>query len=270
MSWHFSRALEAAYLADTCSAGEPSAPWKSTPTPLPSLWRAKTMGTFHRSPFGMMCVPLTDTRGADLLTWFRAAFLAKTSAQRGAAPELPDPKAGSGDTCTGSFAKYDRVSCSWKTPQLSLHADWVACSVTWPPAGTMRNGECWPRATLAPPMNAAEYGLLLPTPTATANMMAPSIQKWRRHRNLLTVPTPTASPSGRNRSASPNAKIRPSLGMMARRNLWPDQAESQGVVGGALNPAWIEWLMGWPIGWADLKPLATDRFRLWLHAHGKS
>ena len=26
----------------------------------------------------------------------------------------------------------------------------------------------------------------------------------------------------------------------------------QTVVGGALNPQWVEWLMGFPIGWTDL------------------
>ena len=30
---------------------------------------------------------------------------------------------------------------------------------------------------------------------------------------------------------------------------------------GQLNPPWVEWLMGWPIGWTDLKPLVTDKFR---------
>jgi hypothetical protein len=25
-------------------------------------------------------------------------------------------------------------------------------------------------------------------------------------------------------------------------------------IGGSLNPTWVEWLMGWPIGWTDLKP----------------
>ena len=30
-------------------------------------------------------------------------------------------------------------------------------------------------------------------------------------------------------------------------------------IGGSLNPPWVEWLMGWPIGWTDLKPWATDR-----------
>tara|TARA_R100000808_G_scaffold552_2_gene2831 strand:- start:252 stop:623 length:372 start_codon:yes stop_codon:yes gene_type:complete len=28
---------------------------------------------------------------------------------------------------------------------------------------------------------------------------------------------------------------------------------------GKLNPEWVEWLMGWPIGWTDLKPLETDK-----------
>ena len=37
---------------------------------------------------------------------------------------------------------------------------------------------------------------------------------------------------------------------------------------GQLNPEWVEWLMGWPIGWTALEPLATDRFQRWLRLHG--
>jgi len=33
---------------------------------------------------------------------------------------------------------------------------------------------------------------------------------------------------------------------------------------GQLNPTWVEWLMGWPIGWTDLKPLEMDGFRRYL------
>lgn len=40
--------------------------------------------------------------------------------------------------------------------------------------------------------------------------------------------------------------------------------------GGQLNPTWVEWLMGWPIGWTDLKPLETDKFRQWLRSHSES
>ena len=40
-------------------------------------------------------------------------------------------------------------------------------------------------------------------------------------------------------------------------------------VAGQLNPTWVEWLMGWPLGWTDLKPLETDRFQEWLQQHGE-
>ena len=39
--------------------------------------------------------------------------------------------------------------------------------------------------------------------------------------------------------------------------------------GGQLNPTWVEWLMGWPIGWTDLKPLEMDKFQQWQHSHSK-
>lgn len=41
------------------------------------------------------------------------------------------------------------------------------------------------------------------------------------------------------------------------------------VVGGTLSPMWVEWLMGWPIGWTDCDALEMDRFRRWFDSHGK-
>ena len=52
------------------------------------------------------------------------------------------------------------------------------------------------------------------------------------------------------------------------KNKAPMPQEVAKKEGGQLNPDWVEWLMGWPIGLTDLKPLATDRFRLWLSQHG--
>jgi hypothetical protein len=40
--------------------------------------------------------------------------------------------------------------------------------------------------------------------------------------------------------------------------------------GGSLNPTWVEWLMGWPLGWTDLKPSGTGKFQAWLRSHGES
>jgi hypothetical protein len=40
--------------------------------------------------------------------------------------------------------------------------------------------------------------------------------------------------------------------------------------GGSLNPQWIEWLMGWPIGHTELQPSATDKCPLVSGSHGMS
>lgn len=42
------------------------------------------------------------------------------------------------------------------------------------------------------------------------------------------------------------------------------------VIGGKLNPEFVEWMMGWPIGWTELKPLAMGRFHEWLQQHSPS
>ena len=50
-------------------------------------------------------------------------------------------------------------------------------------------------------------------------------------------------------------------------NSLPDAVEFQHGETYCLNPQWVEWLMGWPIGWTELKPLAMDRFREWQQQH---
>ena len=66
-------------------------------------------------------------------------------------------------------------------------------------------------------------------------------------------PTPTAQDAKNN--GSPSQMV---------RNTKPLNAE----VGGQLNPTWVEWLMGWPLGWTDCGASATDKFRQWLNSHG--
>jgi len=40
--------------------------------------------------------------------------------------------------------------------------------------------------------------------------------------------------------------------------------------GGKLNPTWVEWLMGWPLEWTDLKPLEMDKYHCVQQQHGES
>ena len=83
MSWLFSRALVEAFSADTCSDGARSALLSGSPTPRAFLPPDRMTAFSRPSRFGMTFGPLTDTLGAELLTWFREASRARTSAQQG-------------------------------------------------------------------------------------------------------------------------------------------------------------------------------------------
>jgi hypothetical protein len=47
---------------------------------------------------------------------------------------------------------------------------------------------------------------------------------------------------------------------LLNKNTTKEEARQMGAGnGGKLNPTWVEWLMGWPLGWTDLKPLEMDK-----------
>ncbi len=58
-------------------------------------------------------------------------------------------------------------------------------------------------------------------------------------------------------------------GMQIRREGKKGTQESlTTVVGGQLNPEWVAWLMGVPIEWLNLQPLAICKYQSWLQQHG--
>lgn len=67
--------------------------------------------------------------------------------------------------------------------------------------------------------------------------------------------------------AGGGARMKNSLGT---EPLITQAAESVGAADGRLNPTWVEWLMGWPMGWTALAPLATDKFHEWQQQHSPS
>lgn len=46
--------------------------------------------------------------------------------------------------------------------------------------------------------------------------------------------------------------------------------ESVSPVNASLNPEWVEWLMGWPIGWTSLEPLSKESFEQWRIGNGST
>ncbi len=103
-----------------------------------------------------------------------------------------------------------------------------------------------------------------PTPTATntkANHMRGADRgKPREPRSYFL--TPRATDTGKGEGSETFVKR-----MGDRTEDCFQSLPSQ--VGGQLNPPWVEWLMGWPIGWTDLKPLETARSHKWPHSHSE-
>ena len=307
MSWHYSRALVEASLAATCLDGGACAPSNSTTTHEAYLWLDRTTGVCRRSRYGMTCEPLTDALGADVLTWCLADSLVRTSAVPARVPESPANDPDYGTKWRASSVRFDRDSCGWKTVQCLYGAALPWSLVTLPRWGSMHGGELWEHITLAPRTSGTAYGSW-PTPTAsmmpcegTQRLMR---KKWlagelsleeasaiagrdvRQAQGKVPMwPTPKASAAGPDFAAVNRGKaisLQTAVAMFPtptvqdasnngapsqhRRNAKPLNA----VAGGALNPTWVEWLMGWPLGWTDCGASATDRFRAWCASHGRS
>jgi hypothetical protein len=246
MSFTFSRALVEASLRATCSDADASAPSNSTPTPELCWWPDKTTEHSRLSRFGMTFGPLTANHGAAVLMWWLEASHARTSASQTPTAKptratdwtASDPACGA--SSRGSFAKFDPGALRWRTAQGCLLSETPGSpefSETWPRWGLMRAGECWELPEWVPPMNGTASG---------------------------SVPTPVASMS---KGSSPGALTRKSGRSRARDRL---DHYVMSIDGGPLSPEYAEWLMGWPIGLTDLKPLETDRFRQWQQLHGES
>jgi len=310
MSWSFSPVLVAAFLERSSLDTHPSVQSSLTHTHDQFYWPDKPTEFSRLSRFGMTCEPLTENRGPELLTWFREDSRAKTYPLQGAEMDWRENVADSGGRWRESLARYDPVTHSLKTAQLSLIEDWTGYSVTLPRSGLMLDGQCWELPMLGRITKEIESGFL-PTPVATD------------------------AGSGRfNTSTSSGSKPRPTLEMMARRDMWPTptvcgnhnrkgasktsgdglatavamsltktssefmdapivrgtllptptahNAKETGaasqmgrntvqlgdLMGGKLNPQWVEWLMGWPIGHTALKPSETAKSRSVELRHG--
>jgi len=277
MSWLFSQALVAAYSQATSTVGAACAPLNVTPT-AHSFWRqGKMMDASRLSRFGLTCAVLTADRGAALLTWYRADFLARTSAPQAKAQASTAHAAACGAKWPASSVRYCPVTSSWRTHHCLFDAALPASSLILPRWGMTRTGVVCPHPTLARPINATASGLW-PTPNCTGYRSDGELRllarKARNGEEFLAMshracrskqqtwfPTPTAS---QHKGWSPNhnrAHSDDRLDYTIER-----QANQQGHRG-RLNPQWVEWLMGWPIGWTDLRPLATDRFQEWQQQH---
>jgi DNA (cytosine-5)-methyltransferase 1 len=184
-----------------------------------------------------------------------------------------------GKNLHGLLARWNQASSMWKIPQCSLFADLEQSLEIWPKWGSMLNGVCYQQPTLVHHTSEKESGYW-PTPTATegtgggsAKSGLKALHREKRpsgnHRTfslrdaVKIWPTPTASASA-SKGSSPATLTRKSG--KSRINDRLDHAVMHSD-SGQLNPTWVEWLMGWPLGWTDLKPLEMDKFQEWQQQH---
>ena len=252
MSWLFSQVLVEEYLGDISLDGEQSVPLSGNPTQLAYCAPDKMTDFSRLSRFGMTYKPLTVSHGEDLLTLYLEDSLAKTSQQREKAMALMEPDQECGRTWHGWLAKYDPNTSLWKTPQCSLLGEGQESLEILPKWGMTVNGLLWEQQTLEPTTSETECGLWA-SPNARDWKDSGASQGNRKSPNLGTQvhwPTPrTKGMCGGSGSWD-----------LLNKNTTLEEARQMGAGnGGLLNPTWVEWIMGWPLGWTDLKPLVTDK-----------
>lgn len=197
------------------------------------------------------------------------------------------------------LASLDPATSSWRTSQRCLVEGWTLFSETWPRSGMTRNGTAYALPTLAPHTYGTGFGSSpthsIPTPTAsdhieractsTEALNFETNKSVSLDRFVKMWPTPHGMCSPNKRRAGPSGN---ELGRAVNQSLWmtprasdgekmstlsirrrlagrspdslPDQIRSQEGTG-SLNPTWVEWLMGFPIGWTDCAPSETRSSR---------
>ena len=295
MSWLFSQVLVEEYLGGNFSDGEPSALLNGNPIQLAYLSQDK-MTVFSRlSRFGMTFKPLTENRGEELLTLYLEDFHARTSQLQEKEMDSMENDPECGEKWQGLLARYDQDSHLWRTVQCSLLEDLNESLQTLPQWGMTVGGELYLLPTLVQTINENEFGLWLTPSTVdipirsteamikrldyrekigrkgvSAGCLSEQVE-WSgkglpiRYMTKDSWPTPTANMY----KGSSAAVIRAD----GKNRSWDSlhyAVEQVTDIGGKLNPTWVEWLMGWPLEWTDLKPLETDRFHCVQQQPGES
>lgn len=256
MSWHYLQALVGESSGGTCSDGEPSAPWKRSRTVEKCSYEGSETACFPCSQSGTTATRSTDDHGVD--SWMLSlrdspvsrSLLQENKAQ-GTTSETDGPPP------FAFLEKSDQGLPYWKTSQgcfLGLMATLDRYSEAWPRSGTMQCGTAFQLQPSAHLTREIDYGSW-PTPLASDADKMPtgslSLMVEKAIKPVLWA-TPLAH-NAKEPYASDYNRRTPGLAAQA---------------GGKLNPPWVAWLMGWPIGWTDLEPLEMDRWLQWCHSHG--
>ena len=250
-------------------AAESSLTWRGKPTPAKSWFRAWKKATWIQRLFGRMSRPSMDARFADWWTSSLAASRVRTSLLQESERASQARGAASGSNTSESSPRFSLDWSSLKTSQPSARAGSKSSSKTLPRSGTMRSGVLSERPMLA--QRITETGSSFwQTPRATDG------DKGGPNQTLKGVPSlvnqarsmwPTATAHDAKDTGAPTEFDRKSPGLLATAlsGLSAPTTPAGPISlpkGRTLNPRFVEWLMGWPIGWTDCDSQVTEWFLL--------
>ncbi len=193
--------------------------------------------------------------------------------------KLKPIRVGSGRSSYASCLKYDPNSSSWRTYPDSSIEGWPALSVIFPRAGTMLNGVAY-RRPMSVRRTSGNGSLSWPTPTVRDYKDVGENTNYEK----VAQKSKLAGVAMVRMWSAPTARLADQRGAQAKRYFDPKrsndlddavaatllklptptatrrtglQSHGRNVVTGQLNPTWVEWLMGFPLGWTDLEGSAT-------------
>lgn len=301
MSWHYLPVQAVDYSDQSCLDGDPSVTSRTTPIASESLKLGLQRAICAMRRYGMILRPLTGVPGLD--SWMlslRDSHASHSQSQESAKGQTT--AAICGQKPSGLFGKCEHDMRSVKTCQVLLAGIMDTSDeylMTFPKAGMMLDGELYRRPTWERPISEkgsgywrspassdGEGGIMemregksghyklrdhvqeinkhqWPTPTKqdAENDDTPSQQ--RRNTPPLNVQAHYPTPRAQKIGGYSSERFRPTLAQVANGGETTQQTPKM-----QLNPRWVEWLMGFPIGWVSLERLGTHRFQEWLELHG--
>lgn len=244
-------------------------------SPRPLSWRGWRNRSWIRLLFGTTWKPSILNLGA--VEWISCQPVSPASrSPMPASGELNKTSGGFGLPSPQPFATWDPGSSSWRTSQVSLLPDLETFSATWPRSGSMR----WPTTNTRDGSSAARHttktGVMHPGTTLTDAIRLWATPATDRSDELLLKGQAKrwATPQARDWK-SETTEFRqehfPTLGRQVRQRETPSLPAQETTTGGdprllstpRLNPRFVEWLMGFPIGWTDFEPLGTEWSHWW-------
>ncbi len=211
--------------------------------------------------------------GEQLSLWTSSA--ADTPANH-SAPQENDEAQTTQDTFGHGYetplAHYDPDTRSWKTSgDISLWGESPSLE-SLPKSGMTRNGVLYQQPDWVRPIDVIASSLW-PTPTAVTRPMEGNVRMYRAKIEAGEMTEAEANAILGKSVWEAHSKIpamwpTPTFGKLAGGTGGMQQIEAKYLAGeitseerramragngGKLNPAWVEWLMGFPIGWTDLE-----------------